>query len=73
MKKKKKFEAEDYKMCINCLMAKPLNDGEIVICQKHGLKNHTDACRHFEINLLAITPKKLRTFNTTFSEEDFKL
>ena len=73
MNKKEFFEAEDYKMCENCILAKPLKDSELVICSKYGLKNADDVCRRFKINLLAINPKKLRTFNTNLSEEDFKL
>lgn len=73
MKKNKRYEADDFKMCENCILAKPLKECDLVVCSKHGLKNFDDVCRHFEINLLAITPKKLRTFSTALSEEDFKL
>ncbi len=73
MKKNNNFEAEEYRMCENCILAKPLKDSELVLCSKHGLKNFDDVCRHFKIDLLAINPKKLRTFSTQLTEEDFKL
>ncbi len=73
MKKIKGYDISDYKMCLNCIYSKELPDEYIVICRKHGLKKTDDSCRHFKTDLLSIKPKKLRSFKTTLSEEDFKL
>ena len=73
MKNKKGFDISEHEMCINCIYSNELSSEGIVVCKKHGLKNPDDCCRHFEIDLLSITPRKLRILNTTLTEEDFKL
>ncbi len=73
MKKSKGFDISDYRMCLYCTHSNELSDANIVICKKHGLKNYDDSCKSFELDLLSITPKKLRNIKTSFTEEDFKL
>ncbi|MDO5479403.1 MAG: hypothetical protein Q4G23_09615 [Clostridia bacterium] len=73
MKKSKHFDISDYEMCENCIHGSKLSESDLMMCKKHGLKNPDESCRHFKMDLLAIRPKKLRTFTTTLSEEDFKL
>ena len=73
MKKRKGFDISDYVMCLNCIHSSELAESDFVICQKHGLKNSDDSCRNFEMDLLSIVPKKLRSFESNLSEEDFKL
>ena len=73
MKKSKDFDISEYKMCFHCLHSQKLNEEDLQICQKHGLKNYDDSCKDFELDLLSVTPKKLRNIKTTFTEDDFKL
>lgn len=73
MKKRKFFDFSDYRMCGNCMYAKALPDDDLILCVKHGLKKSDNECRNFEIDLLSVRPKKLRTFKSNLSEEDFKL
>ncbi len=73
MKKSKGFDLSEFKICANCIHGKELTDSELFVCKKHGLKNSYDVCKKFEFDLLAVKPKKLRTFTQTFSEEDFTL
>ena len=73
MKKNKGFDISDYKMCLYCLNSNELSDENIVICKKHGLKTFDDCCKNFELDLLSVTPKKLRNIKTSFTEDDFKL
>ena len=73
MKNKKGFDLSEHEMCINCIHSNDLSADGLIICRKHGIKNPDDCCRHFEIDLLSIRPKKLRTLTSTLTEEDFKL
>ena len=73
MKKSKGFDISDYRMCLNCIHSAEISDEDIIICKKHGLKNYDECCKNFEIDLLSVTPKKLRNIKTTFTEDDFKL
>lgn len=73
MKKSKAFDIDDYKSCSNCVNGTSLKDGEFVLCKKNGLVKSSGECKHFEIDLLSLRPKKLRRLKPSFTEEDFEI
>lgn len=73
MRKKKSFDAEEYKSCANCINSRELCTGELLLCRKKGLVAYDGKCRFFELDLLSINPKKLRNIKTSLTEEDFTL
>ena len=73
MKKRKNFDISEYRMCLNCIHSSELQESDLVVCKKHGLKHFDDECKFFEMDLLAVRPKKLRSLTSRLSEDDFKL
>lgn len=73
MKKKKKYDTDDYNSCLYCTHSGTIAGGELLLCEKKGLVSPDSVCRRFELDLLSLNPQKLRTIRSTLSEEDFKL
>lgn len=73
MRKKKRFDIGDYASCFYCTKSRELTEGELLLCRDKGLVPFDGKCRHFELDLLSVTPKKLRSLRTELTEEDFKL
>ena len=73
MKKSSGFDLDEYKSCANCINVTELSDGDFVLCKKHGLVKRSGECKHFEIDLLSLRPKKLRRLKPSFTEEDFEI
>lgn len=73
MRKKKRFDIGDYASCFYCTKSRELTEGELLLCRDKGLVPYDGKCRHFELDLLSVTPKKLRSLRTELTEEDFKL
>lgn len=73
MKKNKVFDSLDYALCENCLKAKSIDSNGLVLCEKYGLIKRENVCKRFELDLLKVNPKKLRSFKSSLTEDDFKL
>lgn len=73
MRKKKYFDIGEYASCRYCTGSRPLAEGELLLCRDKGLVPYDGKCRHFELDLLSVTPRKLRNLKTELTEEDFKL
>lgn len=73
MRKKKRFDLGEYASCYYCTASRELSEGKMLLCRKKGLTPYDGKCRHFELDLLSITPKKLRGIKNDLTEDDFKL
>lgn len=73
MKKKKKFDISDCEACLYCTASRSIAGDELLLCQHKGLVPEDGKCRRFELDLLAVNPKKLRGIKADLCEDDFKL
>ena len=60
------------KLCEYCLSARPTDDGELLLCRRHGVVERCDSCRSFKYDPLKRRPDPVKPLGE-FSEEDFRL
>ena len=60
------------KLCEYCLSAKPTEDGDYLLCRRHGVVERGDSCRAFKYDPLKRRPDPVSPFGE-FSKEDFTL
>ncbi|MDP4132975.1 MAG: hypothetical protein Q8882_03080 [Bacillota bacterium] len=73
MKKKPGFDISEYKSCANCKNSREIIQDRILLCRKKGIVSFDGLCRKFDIDLLSINPKKVRTLSSALSDEDFSI
>lgn len=71
--KQKMIDDKKYsKQCSNCFYGRTPKDKDAVLCEKKGIVDPTDKCRHYKYDPLKRVPDKI-VINTDYTEDDFKL
>jgi len=58
--------------CVNCAFGRHAPEGDLVLCEKKGVKAPDSVCRHFKYDPLNRIPNKPLTLGD-YSPEEFQL
>ena len=71
--KQKLIDKKKYsKTCANCLYGRAPKDREVILCEKKGIVEKGDTCRHYKYDPLKRVPNKV-VIDTGFTKEDFEI
>ncbi len=58
--------------CVNCAFGRHAPEGDVVLCEKEGVKTPDSVCRHFKYDPLNRIPNQPLSLGE-YSPEDFQL
>ncbi len=71
--KQKLIDKKKYsKTCANCLYGRAPKDRTVILCEKKGIVENGDTCRHYKYDPLKRVPNKI-VIDTGFTKEDFEI
>ena len=71
--KQKITDAKKYpKICANCFYGRVPKEKDSVLCEKKGVVDPQNKCRHYKYDPLKRIPEKI-VLDTNYTAEDFKL